>query len=196
MDKNVRVSATLSGSHSLGSAGVREACGAIERALRGGTTEYAVQSLVPGDAFTRHGGRGGSGLVAVKLDGSFFMVAWDDESSFEAPTGIGAVGRCLGDTGEVHVRVNAMVDDVAMDPLRIKGGALAARFDSATFELERPEGSAAEGEITFVGMTARTGDAKINLAIFGEGKSSMSSVPGILERAMGALSGYCGVLTG
>lgn len=188
------MSATLSGSHSLGSAGVREACGAIERALLGGTTEYAVQSMVPGDAFTRHGGRGGSGLVAVKLDGSFFMVVWDDESSFEAPPGIGAVGRCLGETGEVHVRVNATVDDVAMDPLRIEGGALAARLESATFALERPAGSAAEGEIAFTGMTARDGDATTRLAIFGEAKSDMPSIPGILERAMGALSGYCGVL--
>lgn len=196
MAKDVRVSATLHGDHSLGLKGVKGACGAIERALLDGTTEYAVQSIVPGSAFTRHGGRGGSGLVAVRLDGSSFEVVWDDESSFDAPYAtLGAVGKCLGNTGEVNVRVNAVVSDVAMDPLRIEGGSLTARFDSATFELEPPMGSGRdEDEIAFSGMTARTEDAMIMLAIFGERKSEMSVVPGILERAMGALSGYCEAL--
>lgn len=197
MAKNVRVSATLSGSHSLGSAGVRGACGAIERALLGGTAEYAVQSMVPGEELTRHGGGGGSGLVAVRLDASLFMVAWDGESSFEAPPGMGAVGRCLGETGEVNVRVSAIIGDVAMDPPRIRGGALAARLGYATFGLGRPAGNAggaAEGEIAFVGIATMAMEATATLAIFGERKSAMPAAPGMLERALDTLSGHCEAL--
>lgn len=198
MDKGVRVSAMLYGGHSLGQKGVKGACGSIERALLDGTTEYAVQSLVPGSTFTRHGGRGGSGLVAVRLDGSSFEVAWDIESSFDAPsTTLGAVGRCLGDTDRVHVKVNAILADVAMDPPRIENGALPAKFGSVMFELEPPMASGADADenaIAFSGITARVEGAMIKLAIFGEGKSKMPDVPGVLDRAMGVLSGYCEAL--
>lgn len=192
------MSATVAGRHQLKS-DVREACGAIERTLLNGTTEYAVQSLVPESPFTRHGGRGGSGLLAVKINESSFMAVWDDESSFEAPSSaFGDVGRHLGVTGEVNVMVNAIVDNVAMDPLRIEIGSLHARLDTTVFELELPaerEGGTAKGEITFAGLASRTEDATTKLAIFGESRPSMASVPAILERALGALSGYCGAIT-
>lgn len=179
MTKDVRMSAMPYGSHLLGPRG------ATGRVPLGGAAEHAVQSMVSGSALARHGGRRGPGPVAAGLGGQ----------SLEAPPAApGAVGRCLGDTGEVHVRISAMVEDVAMGPLRIEGGALAARFDSATFALEQPAGGTPEGEITFAGMTARTGDATIKLAIFGEARPETPAVPGVLERAMGAPSGHCGAL--
>jgi len=76
----------------------------------------------------------------------------------------------------------------------MENGALPARFGSVMFGLDPPTAPGAgadESEIAFSGMTARIEGAMIKLAIFGEGKSEMSAVPGVLERAMGALSGYC-----
>ncbi|MDD9809055.1 MAG: hypothetical protein OXU86_00290 [Thaumarchaeota archaeon] len=197
MTKDVRVSVTLAGRHSMKPTDVRGACGAAEKILLDGTTEYTVQSFVPGDELTRHGGRGGSGLVSVRLDGSSFMVIWDDVSSFEAPASmLDVVGRCLQAAGEMHVRVNSIVEDISMDPIRIGDGSLEARFATTMFELGQPAPPGENGdggEIAFRAMASRAENSTVSLAIFGERKSSASAVPEILRRALGALAGYCEV---
>lgn len=198
MGRDVYVSATLAGRHSLGPDAVAKACGEVERELRDGTTEYTLQSFVPGHELTRHGGRGGSGMVGVRIHASSFMVFWNDESSFEAPAAtLDGVCGCLGVTGEVHVRVHALMTDVSMEPLKIAGGSLEATFDSVAFRLKpgATEGSAGRDEIAFEGLVAMGKNAAANIVIFAALRSGLPGVNGLLGRALDTLSGHCGALT-
>ncbi|MDD9808608.1 MAG: hypothetical protein OXU25_02090 [Thaumarchaeota archaeon] len=194
MGRDVYVSATLAGRHSLGPDAVAKACGEVERELRDGTAEYTLQSFVPGHELTRHGGRGGSGMVGVRIHASSFMVFWNDESSFEAPAAtLDGVCGCLGVTGEVHVRVHALMTDVSMEPLKIAGGSLEATFDSAAFRL-KPGAMEGRDEIALDGLVATGKNAAANIVIFAALKSGLPGVNGMLGRALGTLSAHCGAL--
>lgn len=175
MAKDVRMSAMPYGGHPLGPRG------ATGRVPLGGAAEHAVQSMVPGRALARHGGRRGPGPVAAGLGGP----------SLEAPPAApGAVGRCLGDAGQAGVGASYTADGVSIDPPDMGSGALAARLEPAS----APEGGAGKSEIAFSGMTVRIKGAMIKLAIFGEARPETPAVPGVLGRAMGAPSGHCGAL--
>lgn len=198
MGQEVRVSATLAGRHSLGPDGVKEACGAVERVLREGTAEYAVRSFAPGCDFARRGIRAGSGFVTVKVDESSFVAVWADESSFDVPAAaLDAVGRHLGAGGDLHIRVAALVANVAMDPPKIAGGSAAATLDTATFNLSQPaassQGMGGEG-MAFSCVATAAKDSAVDLAIFGERKSAASAVREILTRSLDSLSAHCEVL--
>lgn len=198
MTRDVRVSATLAGRHSLGPDGVRKACGAIEGVLREGTAEYAIRSFATGREFARRGIRGGSGLVTVKVDEASFVAVWADESSFDVPAAaLGAVGSRLDAAGDIHIRIAALVTNVAMEPPKIAGGSLDATLDTATFNLSCP---AASGQgmdvdaIEFGCVTTRAKDSAVNLTIFGERKSAVSAVREFLTHSLRALSAHCEAL--
>lgn len=198
MAKDVRVSVALTGRHSLEAGDVERACEGVKRALQDGAAEFSIQSFVPGHTFIRHGSRGGSGMVAVKIDLSSFAVVWDDVSSFDAPAAeLDAIGRCLGASGETLMRITALVSGVAMDPPRIANGSLDATFSTTTFRLGQPavpEG-ADGGKVAFEGVATVAGDSTVNLTIIGEQKSPVPGVRGMLVRALGTLSAHCGALT-
>jgi len=160
-----------------------------------GSAEYAIRSTAPGHEFTLHGRRDGSGLVAVRLDESSFMAVWDEESYLEVPaSALDAVGRRLRPAGDVHVRIHALVTNVAMEPVKIGGNPVPVALDTTTFGLARPAAAGEDGgkgELTFSGLVARTEDATANLTIFGEARSGMPAVRGIMERALAALSAHC-----
>ncbi|RNJ73460.1 MAG: hypothetical protein EB824_02490 [Thaumarchaeota archaeon S15] len=199
MGRDVYVSATLAGRHSLGPDAVAKACGEVERELRDGTAEYAIRSFMPGNGLTRCGGRGGSGLVTVKIDESSFMAVWDDVSSFDAPTAaLGAVGRLLGAAGEISIRVTALVADVAMGSVQFAGGLSPATFATTTFHLSQPAPSgdkAGEDEAAFGCVATRARSETANISIIGERKSAVPAVRETLARALDALSAHCEVLT-
>jgi len=193
--RDVRLSVTLAGRHSLGPGSLRGACESVERDLLDGSAEYAIRSTAPGHEFTLHGRRDGSGLVAVRLDESSFMAVWDEESYLEVPaSALDAVGRRLRPAGDVHVRIHALVTNVAMEPVKIGGNPVPVALDTTTFGLARPAAAGEDGgrgELTFSGLVARTEDATANLTIFGEARSGMPAVRGIMERALAALSAHC-----
>lgn len=197
MTKDVHVSVTLAGRHSLEPSAVKDACEAVRRVLLDGTTEYTIQSFVPGHELARHGGRDGLGMVGVKIHESSFMAVWDAVSSFEAPAStLDEVCRCLNVTGEVHVRVNALVLDIPVEPLKIADGALAATFDATTLRLKPRslEGNAGKGEIAFNGLLAMDKNETANIVIFVALKSDLPGVNGILGRALDTLSVHCEAL--
>lgn len=198
MVKDVRVSVALTGRHSLEAGDVEGACEGVKGALQDGAAEFSIQSFVPGHTFIMHGSRGGSGMVAVKIDQSSFTIVWDDVSSFDAPAGeLDAMGKCLGASGETLMRITALVSGVAMDPLRIANGLLDAVFSTVTFKLAQPaalEGAGGDG-VAFEGVATAAGNSVVNLTIIGEQRSPVPDVRGILASALGTLSAHCGALT-
>jgi len=100
---------------------------------------------------------------------------------------------CLGVTGEVHVRVHALMTDVSMEPLKIAGGSLAATFDSVAFKL-KPGATAGRDAIALDGPVATGKHAAANIWRLASLQSGLSGVNGLLGRALDTLSAHCGAL--
>lgn len=194
MTRGVRVLMHLSGSHSLKPGDVGSACEKVERTLSKSPARYSVRSSVAGHELSTEGGMGGSESAHVDIEPASFDVSWKAESMFSVPAPMLAViDRCLGITGEVRVRVNAVFTQIPIKPPVIADDAFVRRLALLVVDLDPPNSAQKApdtGEFKFTGMAMQSDEDTGSFVVSGSSRSSASEVKLALEYILLALSAY------
>ncbi|MDD9813569.1 MAG: hypothetical protein OXU37_04800 [Thaumarchaeota archaeon] len=194
MPGDVRVSLTLTGRHSLGPDGAKEACREIEGALSGGSVPYTIYCL--DSKFTKRGEKSPE-RVTVDVNRTSYDVFWEAQSAFSVPDALhGVVAGCLKAAGRVRVMASATIAQVPITLPTIDGGSLAQKFSAIMFDLTPPKTvpeNPAFGEMSFGGVASPSGDSAARITLLGECESSIAGAAQAMEYVLGSLSGYCEV---
>lgn len=193
MTRDIQVSVTLAGMHSLEPGGVREACEGMERALSGGPSTYKIYCL---DREFSKSEKKAPGLISVDVNRMSYDIYWGAQSEFEVPDSlVGALTRCLKPTGKLDVKASATVDRAAITLPTIAGGSLGARVSTIMFDLPPPKtagGNADLGEVSFGGMAMPSGKNTARVTFLGRCEPEIAGIVRAVKHVLGALSDYCG----
>jgi len=192
MPRDVRVSLTLAGRHSLEPDGAKEACAALERAVSGSTAMYRIRCL--GKEHSK-GGEQATEAIVIDIDKVSYDVFWAARSSFRAPGAlVDAVTRCLGASGDLNVRASATVELAPITLPTIGGGSLGEKVSSIMFALPPPGASQKDrglGAASFDGVATPSGRDTASITFFGECAPGAANALQSIDSVLGALSGYC-----
>lgn len=195
MTKAARARVTLTGSHSLAPASVKDACRDIGDMLSRRAIPHTVQSPVLGIGPPDGDAGGLREHVRARVEESTFDIRWTTRLPADVPDAMAAmVGDCLQIIDDVNVQASVEADMVSMTLPRIGSGPLAYKLTALAFELEPPKipQKPPDGhETRFFGMAVLSGKKDGSVVIFSERKSVASGVSKSIEYSLKALSSYC-----
>lgn len=191
MTRDIRVSVTLDGFHSLEPEGVKEACANVERALSGGPIPYAIYCL--DQEFSKSGTRSPE-LATIDVNRISYAVFWRAPSAFRVPDALhDVVESCIRATGKVRVRASAEIGQVPITPSTIGDGSHGEKVSTIMFELP-PPGTARENpacKISLDGMASPSGTDTARITLFGECEPDIADVAKATKRVLESLSEHC-----